>query len=617
MDRERASDGHLVSAPPAHAFPARALARVIRRYHGPMVSRLLVALALVALALPTTATAAEIQVKPGDDFCAAFNAAAPGDTVILAAGNHAGPCVLASGGLPGMPKTLRGADPNDSAVIVYGGQSSNVLDVLASDIVIADLTLGPSMANIDAIKIKDGSRITIESCLFSQTGGIAIAANSKNSDGVQILDNRFIDLQATGIYLGCHDGMASCAATKVVVAGNLFDGVDSSAVGYALEIKLDSYGVVRDNVIHDTKGPGIEIYGSVDLARVSVVERNLVIGSRTAGTLEIGGGPALVRNNIVVGGEVAGLSVYDYQNRGLVRAIQVVGNTVVGDKGPAILLSKWAEGKDLELTGNAAWQSAGAGPALPALIPNVPMLGNVDCGPDPALCWLDAAARDFWPADASPLLSDGAAPQLADPLGDDFCGQPRGAVPHVGALEHTMALGPGPLQIAPKSSFPCPQGDDTTGGDTTGDPDTTTNGTTDATTNPGTTSDTSGATTGDPPTTGDPDPSTGPEPSSSGSSSSSSGPTTATATEGLDQDDSSGCSCRTGQELSAIPMLALLAVRRRRRCCSLAVIFISRTNRAAPAGSRIVFTTTGRSSTRSIAENTRPMPPRASSSPTT
>src|SRR5690606_20536980 len=247
---------------------------------------------------------------------------------------------------------------------------------LASDIVLADLTLGPSGAAIDAVKIKDGSRITISSCLFDQVGGISIAANSADSDAITIVGNTFLDLQATGIYLGCHDGMASCAATNIVIEGNLFDGVDSANVGYAMEVKLDSYGVVRDNVIHDTKGPGVEIYGSVDLTRVSVVERNLIIGSRTAGTLEIGGGPALVRNNIVVGGAVAGLYVYDYQDRGLVRAIHVVGNTVVGDDGPAIRLSDWSEGKGLELTGNAAWQQQGPGPAVPAPIAGVAMTAN-------------------------------------------------------------------------------------------------------------------------------------------------------------------------------------------------------------------------------------------------
>lgn len=504
---------------------------------------------LVALALalvPSIAAAGEITVQPGEDFCAAFNQAAAGDVVILAPGTHAGPCALSSGGQPGTPKILRGADPNDTAVIAYAGNSSNVIDVLASDIELHDLAFGPSNADIDAIKIKDGSRIRVESCSFTAIGGISISANSKDSDRVQIVGNTFKALQATGIYLGCHDGMGSCAATDVLVEGNLFDGVDSPAVGYAMEIKLDSWGTVRDNVIHDTKGPAIEIYGSTDLARQNLVEGNLVIGSRNAGTLEIAGGPTVVRNNIVVGGNVAGLYVYDYQSRGLVRAIQVVGNTVVGDAGPAILLSKWAEGMDLELADNAAWQQAGAGPALPAAIPGVAWAGNVDCGADPSACWLDPAARDFWPADASPLLSGGAAPTLAPPLTDDFCGQPRGVVPHAGALERTLSPGPGPLPVAFKSEFACPEpAGGTTGGDTTGgDTSTTGDATTAATSAPttGSAASTSGAATGAPSDTD-----------------------TDGATTVADDFPTGGCGCRSGHAPSALSLIALLALTRRRR----------------------------------------------------
>lgn len=515
-----------------------------------MLIRPLIALGL-ALA-PAAASAGEITLMPGDDFCAAFNQAAAGDTVILSPGDYAGPCALTSGGAEGSPKTLRGADPADTARIVYDGASSNVLDVLAGDIVLQDLAFGPSMPDIDAVKIKDGSRITVQSCTFTQIGGISVSANSKDSEGVQILGNGFFDLQATGIYLGCHDGMSACAARDVLVAGNFFNGVDSPNVGYALEIKLDSHGVVRDNVIADTKGPGIEIYGSTDLTRVSLVERNLVIGARTSGTLEIGGGPALVRNNIVVGGEAAGISVYDYGGRGLVRAIQLVGNTVVGDKGPAIALSGWAEGKDLELTDNAAWQSAGPGPALPPMIPGVAWAGNVDCGPDPNACWLAPLARDFWPTDASPLLSGGAAPTLAEPLTDDFCGQTRGPVPHAGALERTRSPGPGPLPLDFKAHFACPENlDPTTGG-------------TDTTTGSGTSGE---ASTGAAGSSGDASAgvSSGPVSSGSGGSGGSSGSSASDSSSINPISDDPGCACRGGQAPQALALLALLALLRRRR----------------------------------------------------
>lgn len=505
---------------------------------------------------PTGVRAAEVMVMPGQDFCGAFNQAAPGDVVILLPGDHPGPCALSSGGAPGNPKVLRGAEPGDSARIVYDGANSNVIDVLASDIVIQDLRFGPSMPDIDAIKIKDGSRIAVESCTFSQIGGITISANSKDSDGIIVRGNGFLDLKATGVYLGCHDGMTACAATNVLVADNLFNMVDSANVGYAMELKLDTYGVVRDNVIADTKGPGIEVYGSTDLTRVTVVERNLVIGSRNNGTLEVGGGPAIVRNNVVVGGAAAGIYVYDYGGRGLVRAIQVVGNTVVGDAGPAISLSGWAADKELELADNAAWQSAGPGPAIPAPIAGVAWAGNVDCTADPAACWVDAAARDLWPADASPLLAGGAAPTLAPPLVDDFCGQTRGAVPHAGALERTMVQGPGPLPIDFKAAIACPDPQGTTGTGTETD-----------------TGGTSGSGTTGAPDTGDPtvtggEGTTGPAGGSSdgGSSGGSNDQASATDSGSINPiSDDPGCACRGAETPPALALLLLLGRRRRRR----------------------------------------------------
>ncbi|MEZ4450668.1 MAG: right-handed parallel beta-helix repeat-containing protein [Nannocystaceae bacterium] len=377
-----------VTRPPPQRL---ALARALRRR---AAVALVPAFAASSALASSTAVAAEIVIQPGDDFCGAFNGAAAGDAILLAPGDHPGPCVLSQGGAPGSPKVLRAQDPEQPAAIVYAGDSSNVIDVTTSHVVIADLEFGPTGDGIDAIKIKSGDDVRIEGSHFFQIGGISISANSVDTQGVAIVGNFFEDLHATGIYLGCHDGMSACAARDYLIEGNLIDGVDSAAVGYGLEVKLDSHGVVRDNVIHDTKGPGIEIYGSTDLARGNLVDGNLVIGSRESGTLEIAGGPTVARSNIVVGGATAGLYVYDYGDRGLVRAIQIVGNTVVGDAGPAVLLSKWAADKDLELTSNAVWQQAGGGPALPAPIPGVPMEGDVECV-DPGACWIDGAARDL------------------------------------------------------------------------------------------------------------------------------------------------------------------------------------------------------------------------------
>lgn len=371
------------------------------------------------------AHAADRTIAPGEDWCAAFNAASPGDTVTLAAGEHAGVCWLSASGEPDNPITLAG----DGASIVYAGVSSNVTDVDASHIIISGLHFGPTSADIDAIKIHGGDDIVVTGCTFEAVGGISVSANSADTSSVSIIANTFTDLAATGLYLGCHDG--SCTSTGFAIAANIFDGVTSSGVGYAMEIKLGSWGVIAENTVYDAQGPAIEVYGAEDDSW-TIVTRNLLIASRDAATLEIGGGPAIVDNNVVIGGAGAALMVYDYGGRGLVRDVFVQGNTLWGVGGAAASLSGWSEGAPVYFQDNALGRDDGASSTLPETDGLTMINGNVDCA-DGAGCWADAAAGDLWPLAGGALDGTGGG---ADPaLADDWCDHLRGTPPDVGALE--------------------------------------------------------------------------------------------------------------------------------------------------------------------------------------
>ena len=76
------------------------------------------------------------------------------------------------------------------------------------------------------------------------------------------------------MYFGCHDG-TWCILTDLVVERNYIRGVRASdpEIGYGFQVKLNSVAVIRDNVIVDTKGPGIMVYGAHNLTAVSVIER--------------------------------------------------------------------------------------------------------------------------------------------------------------------------------------------------------------------------------------------------------------------------------------------------------------------------------------------------------
>lgn len=428
---------------------------------------------IILVVLATTAgfaAAATVEVSPGEDWCGIVNAHGAGDEIVLLAGDHQGPCWFQADGMAGDPLVVRGEGGPTPSRIVYDGAGDNVTNVFSEHLVIRGLAFGPSQSGIDAIKIREGGDLLIEGCTFDQVGGVSISANSADTYDLVVRGNEFFDLQSTGMYFGCHDGAGSCS-TNVLIEGNLIDGVDSANVGYGLEVKVDSLGIVRDNVIHDTKGPGIEIYGSYDLGIVSEVTGNLVIGSRDNATLEIGGGPCVVEANIVVGGAYGAIYAYDYGNRGLQRGVHVVGNTAVGIEDMAIKIHDWGGAEDLVLANNAAFWDGGA--AVSDAVPGVTWEGNVTCA-TAADCWVDAAARDFWPAAGSPLLDEGVAPSGGWTEGDDFCGQTRGSPPHVGALERTAGEdGPGPLDVELKSTFACPDGggDDDAGDDDAGDDD--------------------------------------------------------------------------------------------------------------------------------------------------
>jgi len=159
------------------------------------------------------------------------------------------------------------------------------------------------------------------------------------------------NLQSTGLYFGCHDGIA-CHAVNILIRGNLIHTVQpGDGVGYGLEIKLNSYATIIENTVYGSQGPGIEVYGSNRGDPPSLVERNYVEGAQTDAGINVGGGPAIVRNNIVVGNQYNGIWAQDYNGRGLQQNVWIVQNTVLNNQTGGIKVTNW---------------QAGGGPALNA-----------------------------------------------------------------------------------------------------------------------------------------------------------------------------------------------------------------------------------------------------------
>lgn len=381
------------------------------------------------------------EIGPEDDLCAALNALQAGEDLVLRPGEYPAGCSVRRGGSPGSPVIIRSADAQRPAHLVRPSEGRNLLEIRASDVTIRGLHFGPSDA--DGVRVISGHRISVEECEFRQIGGIAVVANHTSSRGLTVRRNVIVDSGATGMYFGCHDG-ARCTVSGLLIEGNFIQGVSAAGqeIGYGMQVKLNSSGIIRDNVVLDTKGPGIMVYGSRDLIATSMVERNFVRGSRTSSGIVVGGGPVMVRNNVSGWNLEAGIGLENYGGRGLLRAIVAMHNTVYANQGGGIMTPERGS-LEAVLVNNAAHARAGT-PALPAARPGLQMSGNVDCSF--ALCFANPDSLDFSPFTGSILVGRGLRAG-AGVVADDFFGARRGEPATIGAVEQPH--GPVRLGVRP------------------------------------------------------------------------------------------------------------------------------------------------------------------------
>lgn len=389
------------------------------------------------------------EIGPDANLCAEINSLTPGEELVLRPGEYQGPCAIRRGGEAEAPVTIRAADLEHRPRVVYDGSAANVLEIRASHIRVRGLEFGPTLPDVDAVRIYVGSDIAIEDCWFSRVGGIAVVANHNSVRGLAVRRNVILGSKATGMYFGCHDGI-SCVVGNLLVEGNYIRGVTAPdpQIGYGLEVKLNSWGIIRENTIADTKGPGIMVYGARDFTVVSLVERNVTIGSRTSSGIVVGGGPAIVRNNVAALNAEAGIGVEDYKNRGLTRAIIIVNNTVYMNGLGGIMMPESGV-RDVTVVNNAAHVRAGFR-ALPESRSGVRLAGNVDC--TLVRCFANPDGMDFSPYPGSLLVGMGSIGLGNWGLGDwlpreDYFGTRRGARPTAGAIERPS----GPVRTGPPS----------------------------------------------------------------------------------------------------------------------------------------------------------------------
>ena len=393
---------------------------------------LVAALAALALVAPTAAAGRVVEIGPEDRLCRAANALEPGDELVLRPGDYAGPCAIRTGGRPGAPVVIRAKDLRQRPRIHYAGRNANVLEVRASHVVIRGMEIGPTEADVDGVRIYGGDDVTIEDCRFTRLLGIALVANHGSIRGLAVRRVVVEDTRATAVYLGCHE--AECTVTDLVLERNYIHGVRApdGAVGYGIQIKLDSAGAIRDNVVVDTKGPGIMVYGARDPGRITVVERNFVAGSRNSSGIVIGGGPVVVRNNVSIQNGAAGVGLEDYGRRGLLRHVFVLHNTLDANRRAGVSVPWLGSIADVVIANNAVGAEGTLG-TPPWSRRGLTVSNNVECRTD--RCFASSAAMDYSPGPELLGRSATSADVRAWSPTDDYFRETRGSRPSVGAIE--------------------------------------------------------------------------------------------------------------------------------------------------------------------------------------
>jgi hypothetical protein len=381
-----------------------------------------------------------IQVGPSNNWCKEINAVAPGTTVVMAAGLYTTPCAIRSSGTAASPIVIRSANPQpNGAVLAYPGTTSNVLDVYGDYLEFEWLTFTNMKQSVDAIRIRGGHDVTVLENNFEDLGGTAVVFNGDGTvDRISVLGNTIQNSKYTPIYLGCQDGI-QCHATNVLVENNFINGVHpaSGEVGYGMEVKLNSFGTIRNNTVYDTHGPCIEVYGSDRDDPATLVVGNYVQGSARDAGINISGGPAIVLNNVSVGNAYGGIYAEDYHNLGLQKNVWIAFNTVIANKTAGIVVQNWSAADANVLAYNAIGTLSGE-PSIEPPSPSGTVLTNVKC--EPATSCFDqpvSAPYDLWPLSSGPLL--GAAGQGTQSWRPsfDFTGAPRGSAADVGAFQRT------------------------------------------------------------------------------------------------------------------------------------------------------------------------------------
>ncbi len=413
-------------------------------------------LLVAAVVAVSPATAAVIQVAPGDDLQAAVDALAPGDILLLAGGTYALPSrfSIQRVGTAEAPITIRSA-PGAVAVITYPSAAQNVVNVEHSAhvrLVGLEVTGGSH-----GIRILDSDDITVDRCHIHDTGDVGLSANVTGStyERLRLSRNHIHDTGGTGegMYLGCNSD--ACRVLGSVIEGNHIHHTNGASVtqGDGIELKEGSAdNVIADNVIHDTGYPCLIVYATVGHGGPNLLEGNLLWA---CGDHAIqAAADARIRNNIILGAAVDGIRSQPHQ-AGSPSNLEITHNTVLAPANNAVRVSSITG--VVVIASNALYAAAGNAIRVDGDLGAVTVVANrgagttsgVGSGFDPggslaadlvAASYSGGLPQDVFPAAVSGLTGAADPTWLAP---QDFNLARRGLPGDIGAYRAAAGVNPG------------------------------------------------------------------------------------------------------------------------------------------------------------------------------
>lgn len=213
-----------------------------------------VLLVLASFGFVLARSGARIQVPPGSDLQAAIDAAAPGDELVLGAGQHEGPIRV------GKPLRISG----EGAILSVSPGESVALVISASAVEIEGLAVSGGDTGV-YVRETEGIELREMNVAGQTVHGIEIVDSSALISAVDVEVN---GEYAQGIEVRNSDGRPDSVIENSVVAGG-----QEGIVSHVSEV------IVRNNIVRDSTLRGITITEMSD----GIVRGNEVVGATGAG----------------------------------------------------------------------------------------------------------------------------------------------------------------------------------------------------------------------------------------------------------------------------------------------------------------------------------------------